>query len=84
MLMKAEPMIQAVESIFADTKLREKKSIILFPSPSHMTFNQQIAQDIATTYEHVIFVCGRYEGIDDRFVQYMQKKYPDTFVRISL
>jgi tRNA (guanine37-N1)-methyltransferase len=35
-------------------------------------------------YDHLIFVCGRYEGIDYRREQYFQDKYPGKFFKLSL
>jgi len=53
-------------------------------SPAQEEFNQRVAYTYAQGLEHIIFVCGRYEGIDYRFEQYMQEKYPKNFVKMSL
>lgn len=53
-------------------------------SPSEKVFNQQIAYEYAEKLTDIILVCGRYEGVDYRFEQYMHDKYKDFFVKISL
>jgi tRNA (guanine37-N1)-methyltransferase len=44
-------------------------SIILFPSPAGELFTQALAQDLSAE-QHLLFACGRYEGIDERVVDY--------------
>ena len=53
-------------------------------SPSERIFNQQYAYECAEGLENIIFVCGRYEGIDYRFEQYMTDKYREKFEKVSL
>ncbi len=81
LLMKALPAIQAVESIIK--KLKKENFKIILPSPSKETFTQKTAHALSDT-KHLIFVCTRYEGIDYRFEQYMKKKYPKQFQKISI
>ena len=57
---------------------------IVFMSPSEKIFNQEVAYECAGSLKDIIFVCGRYEGVDYRFEQYMQEKYPEQFVKLSL
>ena len=84
MLMKAQPLIDAVESIVAKHQLLGTNSRkVVFLSPSTIVWNQQLAYDYSHL-DHVIFVSGRYEWIDHRFEEYMQKKHPDNFSKISL
>ncbi len=59
MLLKAEPLFEAIEDI------RTEKSLVILTSPQGQSFNQQIASELKT-YEHLIFVCGHYEGVDER------------------
>lgn len=59
MVMKAEPLSLAVESI-------KKPSKIIFLSPQGRQFNQRVAEELAEE-EGITLVCGRYEGIDQRF-----------------
>lgn len=86
MLMKAKPLIDSVESIITNYELQitnyDRK--IVYMSPSEKIFNQEIAYQYAGALKDIIFVCGRYEGIDYRFEQYMQEKYPKHFEKLSL
>lgn len=80
MLIKAKPVIDAVESVLAKVKGSYQ---ILFPAPAQEVFTQKQAYAYSKIDE-LIFVCGRYEGIDYRFEEYMRHKYPSTFAKISL
>src|ERR1041384_4189966 len=59
MLLKPEPIFEAVESL-----AREKTRVILV-SPAGRTFNQAIAAELAAL-EHLLLVSGHYEGFDER------------------
>ena len=83
MLIKAEPIIDAVESIIEKYKLKESDFKIIFPSPAKETFTQKYSYTFSKQ-EHLIFVCWRYEWIDYRRELYMQKNYPKQFEKISL
>lgn len=83
MLIKAEPIIDAVESIIKNNKLVNSDFKILFPSPTKEIFNQKSAYTYSKQ-QHLIFVCWRYEWIDYRRELYMKEKYPKHFEKISL
>ena len=70
MLMKAEPLYQAIK------KLRKKTSLVILTSPRGQTFDQALAKKLAKK-RHLIFVCGHYEGIDARI-------YPQVDLEVSL
>jgi len=59
MVMKPEPIFKAVESV------RTEKSRVILMCPQGKPFGQQRAQELSKE-EHLIFVCGHYEGIDER------------------
>lgn len=59
MVMKPEPIFRAVRSL-----KREGSEVILL-SPSGDLFNQKIAEELSKK-EHLILICGRYEGVDER------------------
>ena len=61
MLMMAQPVCDAVESVL------DEKSHIVMASPSGQIFNAKIAEELSKE-EHLIFICGHYEGIDERVV----------------
>jgi tRNA (guanine37-N1)-methyltransferase len=67
MLMKAEPWGQALD------KLVDKETIVIFPSPAGELFKQATAKELASA-KHLVFACGRYEGIDQRVVDYASSK----------
>lgn len=85
LLTKAQPLIDAVESVIKTNKLskRCKRRRIVFLSPSKDIFCQKDAH-IFAKMKHIIFVCARYEGIDYRFEQYMTDNYPNYFTKISI
>ncbi len=56
---------------------------IILLSPAKKVFTQKQAHALSNS-DHLIFVCTRYEWIDYRFEQYMKKKYPKNFEKISL
>ena len=62
MLMKPEPMFKAVESV------RTEKSRIILMCPQGEPFKQSRAQALSNE-EHLVFICGHYEGIDERIRQ---------------
>ena len=59
MLMSVQPIYDAVKSV------QMEKSKIIMPSPSGKLFNGEIAKNLAKE-EHLIFICGHYEGVDQR------------------
>lgn len=64
MVMKPEPLASAV----ASRKIADNsKSRVIFLSPQGKTYNQNLASELAEE-EHLILVCGRYEGVDERFI----------------
>ena len=83
MLIKAEPIIDAVESIINKNNLKDSDFKIIFPSPAKEIFTQKNAYTFSKQ-EHLIFVCWRYEWIDYRRELYMKQKYPNQFEKISL
>jgi tRNA (guanine37-N1)-methyltransferase len=64
MLLKPEPIFEAVESL-----AREKTRVILL-SPAGRKFNQAIARELVQ-HEHLLFVCGSYEGFDERIREHL-------------
>ena len=59
MLMKVEPLFEAVED------LRKENTLVLMTSPSGEPFNQKMAHEFAAK-EHILIICGHYEGVDER------------------
>ncbi len=63
MVLKAEPIIDAVEAIKEQLDVEDVHIILL--TPAGRLFNQQMAQDLAR-HSHLMLICGHYEGIDER------------------
>jgi tRNA (guanine37-N1)-methyltransferase len=61
MVMKPELIFDALGSI----KKSSKKTRTILLSPSGRTFDQEAAKELAKC-EHLIFICGHYEGVDER------------------
>jgi len=64
MVMKPEPIFAAVES------LRNEKSTVVLMTPQGKRFTQSMAWEFAKT-EHLIIICGHYEGIDHRVIEHL-------------
>lgn len=60
MLMKPEPLFEAVED------LKREGTRVILTSPDGVRFTQAVAGELAKE-SHVLFVCGHYEGVDERF-----------------
>ena len=63
MIMKPEPLFLAVESVKID------KSFVILLSPSGKPFKQEVAESLSISHQHLIMICGHYEGIDERVIQ---------------
>lgn len=59
MLMKPEPLFEAVES------LAQSDSKVILTCPQGQPFNQEMAEELSLN-EHLVFICGHYEGVDER------------------
>lgn len=64
MVIKPEPVYDAYKSIVEGL---ENKPKVIYLSPKGKVFNQQIARDLAKE-NHLILLCGHYEGIDQRLI----------------
>ena len=63
MVMLCEPLFKAIESVKKDD------SKVFYMSPRGRVFNQKIAREMSTL-NHIILLCGHYEGIDQRVIDY--------------
>ncbi|MFB8386686.1 tRNA (guanosine(37)-N1)-methyltransferase TrmD [Microbacterium sp. NPDC055910] len=66
MVMKPEPWGDALDAIVADAA---SAPLFVFPSPAGERFSQATAREFAAA-PHLVFGCGRYEGIDERVFAY--------------
>jgi tRNA (guanine37-N1)-methyltransferase len=70
MVMKPEPWGEALDSILYASEAQGAESpVIIFPSPAGELFTQSLANELASERQ-LVFGCGRYEGIDQRVVDY--------------
>jgi len=72
MVMKVEPIYKCLKSI-----KRKKKSKIILLTPKGKTFKQSIAKQYSKL-DQLIFICGHYEGFDERI-----RKYSDEQISIG-
>lgn len=68
MVFRPEPIFSAVEAIKSQFGNQKTKVILL--TPQGQVFNQKTAQKLAQV-DHLIFICGHYEGIDERIRQHL-------------
>lgn len=71
MLMQAEPVYLSYESI---AKRIGRKPRVIFLTPQGKTFNQDMAKEFALE-EDLVFLCGHYEGIDERVLEEIVTDY---------
>ena len=69
MLMKPEPWGEA----FDDLLSQDGETLVIFTSPAGELFKQATAVELSQA-KHIVFACGRYEGIDQRVVEYASTK----------
>jgi tRNA (guanine37-N1)-methyltransferase len=67
MVIQAEPVVKAITKALSKIKRNKKAKVkIIFFSPGGKQFDTGYAKTTAKKYTDIIFVCGRYEGIDAR------------------
>lgn len=66
MVMKAEPILRAVDAIRAEAEASGEGVRLLFPSPHGRPFTQAYAQELAQERRRLVMLCGHYEGVDER------------------
>lgn len=73
MMLMAEPLAKAVESVSVGAK-----PYVVYPSPQGVRLHQELVEDLARK-EHLVIVCGHYEGVDERFTE----KYVDMEISLG-
>ena len=88
MVMKPEPWAQALESVLeargdADVadehpsegqERHDSRPLLVVPSPAGNVFTQRTAEAFAQE-RHIVFACGRYEGIDERVLDWAGERF---------
>ena len=71
MVLKPEPIFTAVEALTGASRREDfpAKTRVILLSPQGQVLSQTLAQGIAEHTAHVILICGRYEGVDERVAE---------------
>ena len=76
MVMLADVWGKAIDSVIDDG------AVLIVLTPAGRRFNQEMAEELARA-PHLIFACGRYEGIDDRVrIHYSQPEYQQRNIQV--
>jgi tRNA (guanine37-N1)-methyltransferase len=70
MVLKPEPLFEAVESIAGATPMADPRTAVVLLSASGKLFRQETARRFATL-DRIILLCGRYEGVDERVAEHL-------------
>jgi tRNA (guanine37-N1)-methyltransferase len=70
MVLKAEPIFEAVESVKASLNEEAGEPPVILMSPQGRLFSHKIAQELSQT-SHMILICGHYEGVDERVAEHL-------------
>lgn len=66
MVMKVEPVERALASIIGE----KAEAMVILMTPQGEVFNQGVAESLSSC-DHIVIVCGHYEGLDERIRQYL-------------
>ena len=66
-VLMAQPLQSCLEAVMRDAGPR--KSRVIYLSPQGKPFTQEDAKRLSAGYDHLVLVCGHYEGIDERFIE---------------
>lgn len=76
MVMKPEPWGLALDQVLANSPVADgSQPLLIVPSPAGQVFNQQLAYQLAEKEEHIVFAPARYEGIDERVLDWAQQSF---------
>ena len=72
MVMKPEPVFEAVESVLGFIAPQPKPITVpvILLTPQGRVFTQRVAEELSG-YEHIALICGRYEGVDERIREHL-------------
>jgi tRNA (guanine37-N1)-methyltransferase len=71
MVLKPEPIFTGVEALTGASRREDMpaKTRVMLLSAQGQVFSQALAQEIAQNTAHVVLICGRYEGVDERVAE---------------
>ena len=67
LIMKCQPVLDCLKSV------RKENSHVVILTPRGNTYNQQRARYFGKNYEHLVIICGHYEGTDERINKYVDE-----------
>ncbi len=71
MLLMPEPLVAAIEK----AKQNDPSALVILPTPRGKLYRQSEAKELAAADQGLIFICPRYEGYDERVVEYVDRQY---------
>lgn len=68
MVMKPEPIFAAIETLVGTTERENypSRTRVILLTPQGRVFRQSVAREFVETANHLVLICGRYEGVDER------------------
>jgi tRNA (guanine37-N1)-methyltransferase len=71
MVLKPEPIFAAVQDLTGAGKREDysPQTRVVLLSPQGRVFTQEVAQDLSQNASHIVLICGRYEGVDERVAE---------------
>ena len=67
LVMMAQPLKSCLDHIMSTAGGRRTR--VIYMSPQGRPFNQEVAKRLKRDYDHLVLVCGHYEGVDERFIE---------------
>lgn len=71
MLLKVDPLVEAIEL----AKKNDPTAVVILPTPRGKTYKQSDSKRLAAAQNGLIFVCGRYEGYDERVTNWVDEQF---------
>lgn len=68
LIMMCQPVVDALNDV------NKNKAKVIMPYPKGKTFNQEVAKKLSSEDE-LVFICGHYEGIDERILNFVDETY---------
>ena len=66
-VLMAQPLKSCLDDVIA--RAGERRRRVIYMSPQGKTLTQDVARRLVRDYDHLVLVCGHYEGIDERFIE---------------
>ena len=66
-VMMAQPLKSCLDHVMSTAK--DRKSRVIYMSPQGKPYDQSTARRLRDNYDHLVLVCGHYEGVDERFIE---------------